>query len=610
VFTSGLPVDVARSLVSRVAPIVIAPMLLLFAAACSRAPNGVASAAPMSGKRVEGDRGMVAASQPQAAAAGAEALRLGGNAVDAAVATAFALSVVDVSQTGLGGGGAMTYYNAKTKRAEHISFYPRSGEDLAWGIADTSRAARRPGRAAAIPGMVAGMLEAHSRFGRLTRAQVMAPAITLARAGFVVTPLLSRTIASSKEKLSADSLARLRFMPNGEALRPGERLVQPELAATLQRIAAEGKGAFYTGVIAEHLSAKVRAQGGLITVQDLANYPVATMRPLCAMWRGYTVLSAPPPMGGASVLEMLQMAEYSGVTNAGGFTDKPDAVARLADIMRIGQADGGRWRGDPFVQGVPARGASSAGFSKQRAGLVGGAFPDSAVAGDPWVFDSTTPPGACATEPYPAAARNASQTTNGVRDGDALNHAAALDEPEEGTSFTSHLAVVDADGNAVSATTTVGVLFGSGVYTDGFFLNSAGSNFDARTRGINRYANSTMAPTMVLDGAQVRLVVGAAGSQYIQPAITQVTVRMLAFGEDPGLAVAAPRIHASANLREVEVEPGFASSVYAALVSRGYKPASRVADITFGGVHAVFVRKDGRRIGVADPRRDGAAVGQ
>ena len=610
VILSNLVPDSLRSARPRLARIsasrtLRAALLIVFAVACSRSPNAAVASAPMAGKRVEGDLGMVAASQPEAAAAGALALRLGGNAIDAAVATAFALSVVDVSQTGLGGGGAMTFYNAKTRHAEHISFYPRSGEDPAWGMADTSRAARRPGRAAASPGMVAGMLDAHSRFGKLTRAQVMAPAITLAREGFIVTPLLARTIASSKEKLSADSLALLRFMPNGEALRPGERLVQPELAATLQRIAIEGRGAFYTGLIAEHLSAKVRAQGGLITVRDLANYPVATMRPLCAMWRGYTVLGAPPPMGGASVLEMLQMAEYSGVTSAGGFTDKPDAVAKLADIMRLGQADGGRWRGDPIAQSVPARGASSAAFAKQRAGLVATAFPDTAIAGDPWAFDSVTPPGACAAEPYPAAVRSAAPASNGVKDGTA-----SANEAAEGTSFTSHMAIVDRDGNAVSATTTVGVLFGSGVYTDGFFLNSAGSNFDARTRGVNRYANSTMSPTIVLEGGQVRLVVGAAGSQYIQPAITQVTVRMLAFGEDPGLAIAAPRIHASANLREVEVEAGFSSAVYAALVARGYRPASRVADITFGGVHAVFVRKNGRRIGVADPRRDGAAVGQ
>jgi len=595
-------------------PLSAVPVAILFALnACTPPSSATVPASPMSGKRVEGDRGMVAASQPEAAAAGAMALRLGGNAVDAAVATAFALSVVDVSQTGLGGGGAMTFYDAKTKRAEHISFYPRSGEDAAWELPDTSRAARGAGRAAAIPGMVAGLLEAHGKFGKLTLAQVMAPAISLARDGFIVTPLLSRTITSSKAKLSADTLAMLRFMPKGDALRPGERLVQPELAGTLQRIATEGKSAFYTGVVAEHLSAKVKSQGGLITVRDLASYPVAIMRPLCAVWRGYTVLSAPPPMGGASVLEMLQMADYSGVTNAGGFTDKPEAVAKLADILRIGAADGNRWRGDPFAQNVPARGASSASFAKQRAGLVATAFPDTSVAGDAWPFDSIAPSGGCASEPYPIAKRSASSANGSGNNGSGSNGAAAApaaNEVEEGTSFTSHLAVVDADGSAVSATTTVGVLFGSGVYTDGFFLNSAGANFDARTRGANRYANSTMSPTMVLDGSQVRLVIGAAGSQYIQPAITQVTIRMLAFGEDPGAAVAAPRIHASATLKEVEVEPGFTSSVYQALVTRGYRPVSRVADITFGGVHAVFIRKDGRRIGLADTRRDGAAVGQ
>ncbi len=574
--------------------------LTIGASACARAPVSAGGSSPMSGKRVEGDRGMVAASQPEAAAAGASVMRIGGNAVDAAVATAFALSVVDVSQTGLGGGGALTFYNAKTKRAEHLSFYPRSGEDPAWGQADTSRAARRPGRGAATPGMVAGLLEAQTRFGKLTRAQVMAPAIALARDGFVVTPLLSRTIASSREKMLADSVAKMRFMPNGEALRPGDRLVQPELAATLQRIAAEGKSAFYTGVIAERLSAKVKSQGGLISVRDLANYPVATMRPLCANWRGYTVLSAPPPMGGAAVLEMLQMAEFSGLTSAGGFTETPDAIAKLADVMRIGQSDGGRWRGDPFAQSVPARGASSAGYAKQRSALVAGAVADTVTAGDPTGFDAAAPSGACAVDPYPVAG------AQGVR----ASGSSGANEPAEGGSLTSHLSVVDADGNAVSATTTVGVLFGSGVYTDGFFLNSAANNFDARTRGVNRYANSTMSPTMILEGGQVRLVVGAAGSQYIQPAITQIAIRVLAFGEDAGTAVAAPRIHASSPTRDVEVEPGFAPSVYAALVARGYRPVSRVADITFGGVHAVFVRKDGRRIGVADPRRDGSAVGQ
>ena len=573
------------------------------------APSAVA---PGSGKRVEGQRGMVAASHPDATAAGVEVLRAGGNAVDAAVATAFALGVTDVSQTGLGGGGAMTFYRADTRRAEHLSFYPRAGEDPLWAQPDTARAARRPGRAAGIPGQVAGLLEAQQRFGKLTRAQVMAPAIRLAREGFIVSPLLSRTIASSKDKLQVDSLAMARFMPRGEALRPGERLVQPELAATLGRIAAEGATAFYTGAIAERLSAKVKAQGGLITVKDMNTYAVQSMRPLCTEWRGYTVLGAPPPMGGSAVLQMLQMAEQSGIANAGGFTEQPDAVVKLADVLRIAGVDANRFRGDPFVQSVPARGVASAGFAAARAQRMGASAPDSIAVGDAWAFDSAAAPGSCAPlDPYAPATRSA-RAGSGGRDeaatGGSVQEVVEAVDPYTG-SFTSHLAVVDADGNAVSATTTVGVLFGSGVYTDGFFLNSAGSNFDARTRGTNRYANSTMSPTIILDHGAVRLVVGAAGSQYIQPAITQVTLRMLAFGEDPAIALAAPRIYASAGLKDVEVEPGFATSVYQGLVAHGYRPQSRVADITFGGVHAIFVRKNGTRIGVADPRRDGAAGG-
>ena len=576
-------------------------LLLLVLTSCARPSSSSSNISAGAGKRVEGDRGMVAASHPDAVAAGVEALRLGGNAVDAAVATGFALSVTDVSQTGLGGGGALTFYNAKTRRAEHLLFYPRSGEDAAWGQADTSRGTR-PGRGAAIPGMVAGLLEMQEKFGKLTRAQVIAPAIRLAREGFVVSPLLSRTITSSRAKLSLDSLAMKRFMPSGEALRPGERLVQPELAATLEKIASEGAKGFYTGGVAERLSEKVRAQGGLISVRDMNTYKTAPERPLCAEWRGYTVLSAPPPMGGVGVLEMLQMADMSGIADAGGFTQQPEAVTKLADVMRIGGADAGRWRGDPFAQAVPARGTTSAAYARSRAGLVNGALMDTARAGDPWPFDSAAAPASCAPlDPYAPAARAASAPG----DADAGEGASSF-----GESLTSHMAIVDADGSAVSATTTVGVLFGSGVYTDGFFLNSSASNFDARTRGTNRFANTTMAPTIVLDKGAVRLVVGAAGSQYIQPSIVQVTLRMLAFGEDPGIALAAPRIHASASQKEVEVEPGFATSVYQALVTRGYRPLSRIADISFGGVHAVFVRKDGRRIGVADPRRDGVAGGQ
>ncbi|MBK7831926.1 MAG: gamma-glutamyltransferase [Gemmatimonadetes bacterium] len=570
--------------------------------ACARPTLSTDDLSPAYGKRVEGSRGMVAASHPDAAAAGAEILRAGGNAADAAVATAFALSVTDISQTGLGGGGALTFYDARRQKAEHLSFYPRTGGDSAWAKVDTgAAAARAPGRAAAVPGMVAGLLETQRRFGRLSRVQVMAPAIRLARDGFVVSPLLSRTIASSRAKLNAYPAARAIFLPDSEPLRPGALLVQPALAATLEGIAAGGAEAFYKGAIAEQLARDVQARGGLITAHDMSRYPVAEMIPLCAAWRGFTVLSAPPPMGGSAVLEMLQMAEATGITSAGGFTDRPAAVTSLAGVIRTAQADAGWWRGDPQVMAVPARGVASAEYARDRAQVAAGPVVDSVKRGDAWTHDAAALPAACASYPYASATRPASNAGSS-HDADAPN--------DDGTSFTSHLSVVDAEGNAVSATTTVGVLFGSGVYTGGFFLNSSAANLDARTRGPNRYANSTMSPTLVLDGGKVRLVIGAAGSQYIQPAIAQVTVRILAFNEDPGRAITAPRIQTSVGRREVEVEPGFSSEVYAALVAAGYRPASRVADIAFGGVHGVYVRRDGMRIGIADPRRDGVARGQ
>jgi gamma-glutamyltranspeptidase/glutathione hydrolase len=576
-------------------------LLLAGVAACAAPGPSRADLSPADGKRVEGDRGMVAASHPDAAAAGVEVLRAGGNAADAAVATAFALSVTDISQTGLGGGGALTFYNAKTGKAEHLSFYARTGSDPAWSQADSGGPnPRRIGRAAAVPGMVAGLLEAQERFGKLPRAAVLAPAIRLARDGFIVSPLLSRTITSSRARLQAHPTTRALFLPDSQPLRPGARLVQPALANTLQRIAEGGRDAFYRGTIAEQLARDVQSLGGLISADDVSRYPVATMVPLCTSWLGHTILSAPPPMGGAPLLEMFELTEASGLTNAGGFTDRPQAVATMAGILRLAQADGFFHRGDPASLAVPARGVTSAAYATERARLLEGAARDSVAPGDAWPHETAPAAATCSAYPYPVATRP-------VAGGSGAKPPSASDE---GESLTSHLSVVDADGNAVSATTTVGVLFGSGVYTSGFFLNSSAANLDARTRGPNRYSNSTIAPTILLDGRHVRLVIGAAGSQYIQPAITQVTLRILAFGEDPGRAIAAPRIWATPGRREVEVEPGFTTDVYAGLLGAGYQPTSRVADIQFGGVHGVFVRKNGRRVGIADPRRDGVARAQ
>ncbi|MEK7239990.1 MAG: gamma-glutamyltransferase [Gemmatimonadota bacterium] len=577
------------------------PLLLLLA---SCAPRPSVSPPPMYAKRAESVRGMVTASHADAAAAGASILREGGgNAIDAAVATAFALAVVDPSQTGLGAGGGMLVWHRGTGRADGLDFYARSGADSGWARVDTA-AVRTPinGRSAGIPGAVAGLLEAHAKWGRLPRAQVMAPAIVLARDGFIVSPLLARTSESARAKLLADSAAAALFLPGGLALRPGERLVQLQLAQTLEAIARDGRRAFYEGVLAERAVAKMRALGSPATTADFRDYPVAATRPLCTPWLGYTLLSAGPPLGGATPLAALNLLAASAAGQLGSPTTQGAAAVQLVGALRVAGADAGRYRGDPAYFGVPSRGLTSPAFAARRAAVVTSAEGGSTIEpGDPWPEDAQASVGACgALEGWGASVLGADRAV-------PARSARPGGDDEAAASNTTHFSVVDGERNAVSMTFTVGVLFGSGVYVNGYFLNSGASNFDNTTRGPNRYGSSTISPTIVLKGNDVRMVVGAAGSQYIPTATTQVTFRHLALGEDPWLAIASPRLQ-PAQGRTVEVEPGFAPEVYAALRAKGYYPLSRVGDIMFGGVHAIAVVK-GRLIGVADPRRDGAAVG-
>lgn len=574
-------------------------LLLALVAACSR-PEPAAPPSPAFAKRAEGRQGMVSASHPDAAAAGLEVLQAGGNAVDAAVAIAFALGVVDPSQTGLGGGGGLLVWRRAERQADAIDFYPRTGSDSAWARVDTV-AARQPVnyRAAGIPGTVAGLLEAHRRWGRLPRERVIAPAVRLARDGFVVSPLLARTTESSRPKLTADSAAAALFFPGGQALRPGDRLRQPELAATMEAIAAGGADAFYRGPLAERAVAKLRALGSPVTLADWQGYRAEAKRPLCSPWRGHVVLGAPPSLGGGVPIGALNLLDLAGADALGSPTGSGDAAAAVVAALRVADADRRRWRGDPAVFAVPARGLASPAFAAERRAAL--AAPPGLVVspGDPWPADRASPGPACeALGAWAASARGP----------DAAAPAAQADTASEDASFTSHFSVVDRDRDAVSVTFTVGVLFGSGVYVNGYFLNSAANNFDAATRGPDRFANSTIAPTIVLRDGEPRLVIGAAGSQYIPTSVTQVAWRTLALGEDPWLAIAAPRLQPT-RTAVVEVEPGFAPAVYAALRDRGFLPVSRVGDIMFGGVHAVFATDRGTLVGVADPRRDGAAMG-
>jgi gamma-glutamyltranspeptidase/glutathione hydrolase len=558
---------------------------------------------PRPNQRVVAEHGVVAAAHSEAAEAGLAMLRAGGNAVDAAVATAFALGVVEPMMAGVGGGGSMTIWMPEQREPWHLEFYASAGADPDSALdsvpeseVDSVSAERWVG----VPGAVAGLLEAHERYGRLPRAQLLDPAIRLAGEGFHVHPLLARVIADSEEKLQRDDRAAGLFYPKGMPLGAGERLVQPALARTLERIRDHGRDGFYRGETAERVVATLRNGGSRVTTQDLARFRPRWRRPLCGTYRDFTVLTAAPPLSGAQVLETLKLLESIDLASLGLPWGDAGAAGALIDAIRIARADRDAWLGDaPEVVAL-----TSPGYVRGRVGLLGlDPVPTVIEPGD---LDSDRPDGA------PTACRRLGIGPAGA----ALERlGAATDVGRRPTDDgeTTHLSVIDSDGNAVALTFTLGGYFGYGVFAAGAFFNDAMENFGGpatNRRGPHRTPRSTTAPTIVLSGDRVRLVVGSPGGARITPAIVQTIVYALDFDVDLWTALAAPRAFPAYDSREVRLEPGFAAPVLAELRRRGYALTARPPfDLYFGGVHAVLVEDDGTMVGAADPRRDGAAVG-
>jgi gamma-glutamyltranspeptidase/glutathione hydrolase len=579
--------------------------LVALSASCASVP-GLAQTVPRPDQRVEASRGVVAAAHPDAARAGLAMLESGGNAIDAAVAAAFAVGVVEPMMSGVGGGGAMTLWLQDRAEAWNVEFYASAGDAPDFSL-DSVPASERQEIAeqwVAVPGLVAGLLEAHERYGKLSRAVVLEPAVRLARDGFIVRPLLARVVAEEEDKLHGDASAREVFYPNGNALQSGDRLAQPGLAHTLERIQDDGRDGFYRGPTAEAIVRVLRAGGNPITLDDMMNFTVRWRRPVCTTYRGYTVLAAAPPLSGLQVLQTLELLERRDLESLGHPVTSARALGTLVDAVRVARADRDRWLGDPRDVGVPAMGLVSPSYAATRDALVAlSPVPHALEPGDPWNDDPGGPAGRCSeVGAFPSSAFP--KPTE--RPGDAHGRDGADTE-------TTHLSVVDRDGNAVSLTVTIGGYFGYGVYAAGGFFNDAMENFGgpiANRRGPNRTPRSTTAPTIVLEDQRVRLVVGSPGGSRIAPAIVQTIVYALDYGEDLWTALARPRVYPAYDSPAVQLEPGFSGDALAALRERGYElTAGSPMDMYFGGVHAVLVRDDGTLIGAADPRRDGVAVG-
>jgi len=548
-------------------------------AACAPEPWPLYECCP---RVAAGDSAMVVAVSPLAVEVGVDVLRRGGNAVDAAVAVGFALAVVHPAAGNIGGGGFLVLRRATGEVAtlDYRETAPgRATRDMYLDTDGTILPTSMTGHlAAGVPGSVAGLAEAHQRYGRLPWAEVLAPAVRLAGAGFPLDTARARGIASAAERLGRFPASARQFLPNGRAPAPGDRFVQPDLARTLAAIAAGGPAAFYTGWVADSIVAEMERGGGLISHADLAAYRPHWREPITFTYRGYTVHSmAPASSGGITLALMLNMLEAADSMPPFG---SPAQLHLMAEVMRRAFADRNHYLGDPAYVDMPV------------AMLVSQPYADAR-----WrdiLAERATP-------------------SAGVAPGAA--------EPTE----TTHYSIVDADGNAVAVTTTINGGFGSAVTVSGagFLLNNEMDDFAASPDQPNQYgliqgaANaiapgkrmlSAMTPTIVVDPAgTVRLIVGTPGGPTIITTVAQVISNVIDHGMPIDSAVAAPRIHHQHLPDTIRYEAGgldgrtrrrLRGMGHALLARRGYS-----------GEVAAIMRVGTRWVGVADPRMAGDAAG-
>lgn len=536
-------------------------------------------------------QGMVVSAHPLATQAGLSMLQQGGNAVDAAVATTFAISVVEPFSAGLGGGGFLLMYQAKSNEIKALDFRERAPLNATKTMYLDNQGNVRPNAstngylAVATPGTIAGLYEVHRKYGRLPWKTVIAPAIQLAETGL---PVSWRFVSATKTRLPTllkNPDAQKIFTHNGKIYQIGERLVQPELAATLRSVSQNPQD-FYTGTIATAIAADMAANSGLITQKDLQQYRPTWRDPVCGDFRKARVCSMPPPSsGGVHLLQILNIIGDTDLKTLGWHS--PDALHLLIESMRIAYADRATYLGDPDFIKVPVKALISPVYAQKRRQEINPqkATPSSQVkAVDPAVLQRLTK------------------------------------ESVE----TSHLTVVDRDRNAVSLTFTVNLGFGAGVVAKGtgIVLNNEMDDFaiapntpnafglvggTANAIAPNKIPLSSMTPTIITENGRLRLAVGSPGGSTIITTVLQIVLNVLVYDMDVRKAVAAPRVHHQWLPDRLNVESwGLDTLTIADLKRRGHQIEERPS---WGNANAIVVMPDGSLEGAADPRGEGAAAG-
>ncbi|MGH1482713.1 MAG: gamma-glutamyltransferase [Geminicoccales bacterium] len=527
--------------------------------------------------------GMVASQEALATEIGVDVLKNGGNAVDAAVSVAFALAVTLPRAGNLGGGGFMIVHHAESGENVAIDYRELSGaaafRDMYLddqGNADKEKS-RFSGLAVGVPGTVAGMAMALERYGSITLAQALAPAIKLADEGIVVTEGLAGSLKSLSERLQKwPSSQKIFYQQDGKPFEPGDILVQSDLATSMKLIAEEGVSAFYEGPIADKIVAAVEEAGGHLDLNDFKGYEVKTRDPIEGQYRGYDILSMPPPSsGGTHIVQILNTLEGLPIGFLGH--NSADTIHMMAEAMKVAYADRSEFLGDPDFVDVPIKALTSKAYASDILANI---------------------------------ARGRAATAAEIKPGDLADY-----ESNE----TTHFSVVDAEGNAVSNTYTINFSYGSGLVAEGtgILLNNELDDFSAKPGVPNAYgliggdANaveprkrplSSMSPTIVLKDGKPFLVTGSPGGSRIITTTLQVIMNVIDHGMNIAEATHAARIHHQWLPDELRIEEGISADTVHLLEQRGHNVVVKNA---MGSTQSIMVTDEGL-YGASDPRRVGA----
>lgn len=525
-----------------------------------------------------GKVGVVSTSKVEASRIGAEILRKGGNAIDAAVAAGFALGVVEPNSSGLGGGGFMLIRIAKTGETVFIDFRERAPQKSSpemWTVGTDGKVVGNQklegGKAAAVPGEVAGLLYALENYGTMSREQVIRPAANLAKNGFYVTPTLSNDMKSQFDKLEKyPESAKVFLNQEGLPYEVDDLFTNPDMAKTLDIIIKNGKDGFYKGEVAEAIVKTLNKYDGLYTMEDLANYKPLVRQPVKGTYRGYEIISSPSPSsGGAIVIEILNILENFDIGSLK--VNSPEYLHLFSEAYKLAYADRAKYMGDSDYTPVPMKGFVSKKYAKEIAKDIDLKVSHDSKAHDPWLYESED---------------------------------------------TTHYSIADKEGNMVAITKTVNGLFGNSVVVDGygFVMNNEMDDFVLGAGHPNSVAPSktplsSMSPTIVLKDGKPFMVLGSPGATKIISTVSQVISRVIDHKMGMQDAIDAPRLWDNTS-NKINVETRIPDETLKRLEAMGHKTNKTSEwDRGMGSVQGVLYKADGTLEGGADPRRDGKALG-